>query len=211
MKEISFPFIEWKDRALIIGLTGGIASGKSTAADFFQKAGLKVVNADMAAKEVFEKKEIQEKLLNHFGNDILENNTVSRKKVADRVFSDAKDLEYLNSIIHPEVRKKFQKIKESLAFNDILVYDVPLLFETNQDQEYDIIVTITASSKIRLERAMKRNGWSEDEFYRRDRSQIPMHEKEKRSDVVISNDGTVYELEEKLNKFIEHIKNCRTK
>jgi dephospho-CoA kinase len=209
MVDTSLPFVKWKDKAFVIGLTGGIASGKSTAAEIFRKAGIRVINADMLAKDVFERKEIQMRLVKHFGDGILDDNTVSRKKVAEKVFNNSENLKFLNSLIHPEVKKAFNDIKMKLGDNEIVVYDVPLLFETNRDDEYDITLAISAPIEVRLKRATERSGWTEEEFLIRDKAQIPMREKENRADVVIHNTGSFAELEIKVLNFIEHIKKSR--
>ncbi|MDH5655646.1 MAG: dephospho-CoA kinase [Spirochaetia bacterium] len=205
----SLPEIHWDNKFFVIGLTGGIASGKSTTAEIFQNAGVQVISADMLAKEVFETEEIQSALRNHFGESVIEKNQVSRLKIAEKVFNQPEELSYLNSLIHPEVKKKFNQMKQSLEPGEILVYDVPLLFETNQDHEYDLTLTIHADFHIRKKRALSRSGWTEEEFMQRERAQLPLEEKIERSTACIENNGNQDELKRKIFSLIQRIQDAK--
>jgi len=200
------PEVEWSGNILSIGLTGGIASGKSVVAETFRKLGAVVVNADTLATIELETPEATAKIREAFGAGVLdESGNVSRQKLAQRVFRNERERKILNGIIHPGVRRRFSEIRDELAAGSLLVYDVPLLFEANLESDFDMTIVISAPLPLRIERAKGRNGWSEQEFMEREKAQIAPGEKEKRATLVIRNEGSREELEKSIKKVFEHL------
>ena len=174
----------------VIGLSGSIASGKSAAADIFRHLGADVVSADELSSKFY--LAMLPQIEKHF-------NTQDKKAVAAAVFADENERKWLESLLHPLVfDEAFKIIKKSKK--QIVVFDVPLLFETGLKNSFDLTLCICASYDIRLKRAIKR-GMEEADFKRRDFSQMPQKEKIKLADYCFYNDKTPKDLEVKIKKF----------
>jgi len=133
---------------MIIGLTGGIASGKSTVSKYLAEKGFKVYDADKIAKDISEKKLVQEEIIATFGDKILEENrNIDRKKLKEIVFEDKEKLKQLNAIIHPKVIDFYKKLKEKNT-DEIIIFDVPLLFESGIEKFCDKILAVGSLSSI---------------------------------------------------------------
>ena len=185
-----------------IGLTGGIASGKSTVADLFRGWGCLVLDADAISRRALDKgTACYEATLRAFGLGILlPDGAIDRKAVAKLVFSDESARAALNGIIHPYVRERLKEETEK-ALRDspgrLIVWDVPLLFETGFDSDVAKSVTVSAPQKLRVERIRARDGATRAEALRRIRAQMPDREKVRRADYVIRNTGTLLQLEQR--------------
>lgn len=193
-----------------IGLTGGIASGKSTVAGLFRAWGAFVADADDISRHALDPgMECYEKTVSAFGRDILfQDGTVDRKKVAGIVFSDPNALSTLNGIIHPYVRQIIHRDSEQAfaeAPDRLIVWDVPLLFETGYDQEVARTVVVTARQDIRIQRIVARDGSTKAAALRRIRNQMPDREKIKRADIVIRNNGSLAELEQRTREVFDEL------
>ena len=173
-------------RKIILGLTGGVSSGKSTAAAAFKRAGALVICADILAAKYFglKIKEIQK----YFG-------TCDRAQIAAEVFTDAKKRKWLEELLHPLISKEAKKIIKT-AEESVIVFDAPLLFETGLQNSFDLVLCIYADFKIRQKRA----AFSAADFKKRDAAQMPFEEKTRRADFVIYNEGTKKDLEAKIIK-----------
>ena len=183
-----------------IGLTGGIASGKSTVAALFRSWGAFVADADEISRHALDPGTgCYERTVAAFGQDILlPGGAVDRKKVADIVFSDPEALAALNGIIHPYVHERIISDSQAAFRADpgrLIVWDVPLLFETGYDAEVEKTVVVTARQSLRVERIVERDGSTKAAALRRIRAQMPDREKVKRADIVIRNNGSLSELE----------------
>ncbi len=201
------PPIVWKNDRYLIGLTGGIGSGKSAAGRAFADAGAVVVDADLVARDALHSAELRPKLIDAFGEGILgADGEIERPKLASLVFGDEDRRRALNALIHPHVRTEFRRRVEALRSGDVLVYDVPLLFETGAEQDFDLTIVVSANRKLRYERVRERNGWSRKEFEGREQSQMPLAEKEKRADLIISNEGSPEDLQNIVTEIFEHIR-----
>lgn len=144
---------------MILGLTGGIASGKSTLSNIFRELGIKIADADKIAKEISEREDVLLEIKNIFGNGVFDKNGVlDRKKLKDKVFSDKSKLKKLNDIVHPKVWNEFKKIKEKTAKNDIIIFDVPLLFESGMDKMCDKVLLIYINKELQIKRMFERDG-----------------------------------------------------
>ena len=183
-----------------IGLTGGIASGKSTVAQLFRAWGAYVADADLISRHALDPgTECYERTVAAFGRDILLlDGAVDRKKVAGIVFSDQDALNTLNGIIHPFVQETIRSDSEK-AFSEapdrLIVWDVPLLFETGYEKEVAKTVVVTARQDIRIQRIVDRDGSTKAAALRRIRNQMPDQEKVRRADIVIRNNGSLEELQ----------------
>ncbi len=187
------PLPVWAKPYFLLGLSGTIAAGKSSAASFFQEAGAKVVDADLLARESLEQAQIQEQLHKAFGESVFTQSgktapeALCRQALARIVFQDKKKRALLNSLIHPYVQKQWKLACNALAKGEILVYDAPLLFEAAAYKNMDWNVMIDAPVQLRYERAKHRNAWSWQDFQSREESQFSSKEKSRRADLVIVN------------------------
>jgi len=200
-------------KALIVGLTGGIVSGKTTVADMFRELGADIIDADIIAREVVRPKEkAWEKIVKHFGVGILrENQEINRKKLGNIVFSDKNKLKLLNQITHPEIteliKKKLENIINNNNRNNVCIVDVPLLFETGFENMMNKIIVVYLDPKKQINRLMKRNNLTREDALKRIKTQIPIEEKVKMADYIIDNSNSleytkkqVLHLWEELNK-----------
>ena len=192
---------------MIVGLTGGIASGKSTVSNLFRKYGIEIVDADKVAKEVSEKKESIEKISNIFGKDILDSDgKIVREKLREKAFKNRELLQELNKIIHPQVMEYFKRKKEENSKDEILIFDIPLLYETKMEYLCDKIIVVGVDVQKQIRRVVARDGSSEELAKKIIFNQMPLDEKIKKADIVIMNDGTLDELEAKVMKIYRDLK-----
>jgi dephospho-CoA kinase len=193
--------------ALTIGLTGGIASGKSTVTKMLRGLGIPVIDADQVARDVVKVGgEAYEQIIKTFGQDILqENGEIDRAKLGAIVFYNEQERKKLNAIVHPAVRRRMLAEKEAYVQKGAktIVLDIPLLFESELTHLIDKIIVVYVDNDIQLERLMKRNGFSEEEALARIRSQMPLHEKVKKADAVINNNGTIEETKQQLLRILK--------
>lgn len=187
---------------LVIGLTGSIASGKSTVSLMFDDFDIPVIDADKVSREVVMPGEkAYNQIVDHFGAEILrEDGSINRKRLGDIVFNDKNELHILNGIVHPEVRKKMiAKRNEYEAKNEkAVVLDIPLLFESNLTSLVDTTIVVYVSEQVQLERLMKRENFSETEARNRMNLQMPLEKKRSLADHVIDNNGTKHDSYEQL-------------
>ena len=190
MEYPELPIFEWKGPVYAIGLTGAIGSGKSTAGRAFAAAGVVLADADRLAHEALADDSVKAALREAFGDGIFdEAGAVHRPALGAAVFGAPEKLSKLNAIVHPEVRRRYEAVVAELEAGSIFVYDVPLLFEGRLESDFDLTVVISVSEEERYRRVEARNGWSREEFRRRDSSQLALSEKEKRADLVIKNEA----------------------
>ena len=190
---------------MILGLTGGIGSGKSTASKIFISMGIKVFDADVIAKKILEtdiiKNEIKERLGKKF-IDINKNN-LNKELLKKEVFHNKKKLEILNEIIHPKVIEKYKKLYfEYKETNEIIVFDVPLLFEVNLEKYCNKVLVIDIDPEIQMNRIKARDGIDIELIKKIIEAQMLLEEKIKKGDIIINNNGKIEELEEKIRKVI---------
>lgn len=172
----------------IIGLTGGIGSGKSTVAAYMASKGIPVYIADEEAKNIMECENIKQKIQNLFSENILNSDaTLNRKKIAQLVFNNPEKLKELNAIVHPKVRLHFSNWLKEHKNYPFVIKEVAILFETGGNKECDKVILITAPVSLRIERAMKRDNLTKDEILVRINNQFSDEEKIKMSDFVVEN------------------------
>jgi len=189
------------DKFMIIGLTGSIASGKSTIANMLKEMGLPIVDADLVARQVVEVgSPTLAKIAEVFGEDVLlPSGEMDRAKVGALIFNDEQKRLQLNSIIHPAIRGEMIRQRDAyVAEEKHVVMDIPLLFESNLQHFVEKILVVTVSPEVQLQRLMARNGLSKEEAQARISSQLPLKEKEDGADAVIYNNGTIDESKQQL-------------
>lgn len=185
---------------MIIGLTGGIASGKSTVGRMLVELGARLVDADTVAREIVRPGEpALEAIASLFGQAVLQpDGTLDRAALGNIVFKDPDLLAKLEAITHPAVRKRMWDQIHTYAEaepNGLIIGDVPLLYETKQAELYEGILVVYVPPELQVERLMKRNGMDEEEARRRVSLQMDIEEKRKRADWVIDNSGTAEETQ----------------
>lgn len=193
----------------IIGLCGGIGSGKSLAADAMRSAGALVVDSDRLSREILERPEVRETIASWWGRDVLHaDGRVNRRRLADIVFADDAAKRRLEGLIHPLIaRERAHMISRGLTDKAVkaIILDSPLLFESNLDQLCDAIVFVESDEKQRLERVRQSRGWDADELRRRERSQWPLEKKRAQAQVVLRNDDTPEELRRRSVQALEDV------
>lgn len=173
----------------IIALTGGIGAGKSLVAQYFSELGARVVDADQLSRVAIERgSEGFDEVLLRFGESILRDGDIDRKALAEIVFADPSARADLEAIIHPRVRELFNDVVADLAPDETLIYEIPLLVESNAAANFDLVITVEADLEIRKERLRKR-GMFISEIERRIAAQASREEREAQADHVITNDG----------------------
>ncbi|HOZ74333.1 MAG TPA: dephospho-CoA kinase [Flavobacterium sp.] len=171
----------------IIGLTGGIGSGKSTIASYFKSLGIPVYIADDASRNVTALPKVRKQIKNQFGADVFNGSGLNRQKLAQLVFSDPEKLKQLNAIIHPAVKADFDLWLTQHANAPIVIKEAAILFESGSYKNCDAIITITAPEEIRIARVIKRDGVTRDEVLRRIANQWTDAQRIAKSDYVIDN------------------------
>lgn len=171
----------------IIGLTGGIGSGKSTVAALLKEKGIPVYIADDAAKQILNRPEVVSEVIAVFGAEVATGETVDRKKLAGVVFDHPDKLAQLNAIIHPAVRLDFENWVARHHDKQFVVKEAAILFESGTNSDCDAVITVVAPENIRIERVMKRDGVGREEVIKRMLRQWTDAQKVALSDYVIEN------------------------
>lgn len=195
---------------MIIGLTGSIASGKSTVAKMLKERGYPIVDADVIARQVVEPgSPVLADIESVFGSDVIrEDGTLHREKLGKKIFNDASLRQRLNSIMHPAIRKQMVSQKENYLREGYktVIMDIPLLFESKLQSYVEKILVVSVTKEVQKERLMARNGLSEQEADARISSQLDLAIKEQGADAVIHNNGTLEETEQQLDAILENWK-----
>ena len=192
---------------MILGLTGGIGTGKSTVAKMLREKNIPVVDTDSISKEIIEYPEIIEKIKAEISSKIFNNeNKLDRKKLSERVFENKDKLKKLNEIMHPVILKKMWEEVEKLKKDyKIIVVDIPLLFEINMENEVDKVLLIYSSKEIQIERIMNRDGRTREEAIKIINSQMPLYKKREKSDYIIQNNDSLEKLKKNLDKVVQKL------
>lgn len=189
-----------------IGLTGGIACGKSTVAAMLVRRGALLVDADRIAREVVEPgAPVLIQVIDRFGADLLlEDGSLDRKKLGERVFGNPGALKDLEALLHPPIRttmRERMQAYETQHPDKLVVVDVPLLYESNLQAMYNQVMVVYVPRSVQMERLMKRDGLTEEQANKRLNSQMPIETKKELADIVIDNSGTMEETEQQIDKF----------
>ncbi len=192
---------------MVIGITGIIGSGKTTASKALKKKGITVIDLDALAKKVITLKEVQKDIDGRLGKEFIKNGAPDTKKLKEIVFANKEKLRTLEEIIHPRVKEMlWKKVAKKKEHGDSLVIvDAPLLYETDLYKSLDkIVVVSTGMEKIR--QRLKTRGLTHKDMSARMSNQIPLKEKEERADFVIYNNGTKRDLEQEIERLLSRIK-----
>ncbi len=196
---------------LIVGLTGGVASGKSVVSQVWEKEGATLIDADRIARELVQPRQPAWKaLIKAFGKEILqEDGSLHRKKLAARVFSDPVQRELLNQILHPRIKREINRRIKGIGQKDpeaIVVVDAALLIETGYYREIDKVVVVTSTKEQQMERLKRREGIDQEKARGIIDSQISAKERIKVADIIIRNEGPLEETERKAKEVFRELK-----
>ena len=194
---------------LVVGLTGNIGCGKSSLSDIFRAQGIKIIDADIIARQIYEDEKLLSKVYETFGNDIKnEDGSLNRKALGRIVFSDDEKLIQLNKLTHPVIRQKVSdEIEEYKSQNEeIVILDAALLVESDYLNFIDKLLVVTCKENIQIERIIARDNCSIEEALGRIKSQMSQENKVKYADYVIDNSATLSELRKKAFIFMNYIK-----
>ena len=190
---------------LVVALTGGIGSGKSTVGQIFAQLGAIVIDSDQLARDVIERGSIGfNEVVAKFGDEILKNGEIDRQILASLIFKDPAKRSELEQITHPLIRKAFAKVVSSASPDSIVINQIPLLVESNHDYKFDHIITVSASESIRSERLIKR-GLTNDQIKQRMGAQATDQMREAIADSVIVNEKNEQELTDQVEKIWEQL------
>lgn len=173
---------------IVVGLTGGIGSGKTTVAKQFELLGVAVYTADKEAKRLMNtSKVIRRKLIALFGENAYVNNQLNKSFIASKIFNDKSLLNKMNAIVHPKVGRDFKNwLKKQKS--PYVIKEAAIIFENNMESEYDYIITVTANTEVKIDRILKRDDTTEKKIRDIMKNQMPDEEKVDKSDFVIVND-----------------------
>jgi len=175
---------------LVVALTGGIGSGKSTVGQIFEDLGAIVTDSDQLAREVVERGTTGfDQIIAAFGDEVLKNGDLNRAALAELVFKDPGKRERLELITHPLIRKAFANIVESAKGDSIVINQIPLLVESKHDYKFDHVITVSADEEVRIERLLKR-GMSLTQIKQRLQAQSNDVQREEIADSIIRNEGS---------------------
>jgi dephospho-CoA kinase len=190
-------------RSLTIGLTGGIAAGKSEALAAFERLGAATISSDAVVHELLETEPLLSRLSERWGTEVVAGGAVDRNRIGAIVFADPGELKWLEAQIHPLVGERIGAwLSELPADTDVAVVEVPLLFESGMEGVFDTTVAVIASDETRRERAAERGHALVDE---REARQLAQAEKASRAEHVIENEGSVEDLERELSALVEKL------
>ena len=180
--------------AFVVGLTGGIGSGKSLAAQFFSQLGALVIDADQLARSAIERgSEGFDEVLLRFGDTVLKNGDIDRVALGQIVFENPEAKKDLEEIIHPRIRAEFEEAVASLNPGQIMVYEIPLLVETNAADRFDFVITVESDEQLRKQR-LRARGMFHSDIEKRMASQATEEQRRAIADCVLTNDGSEDDL-----------------
>jgi dephospho-CoA kinase len=197
-----------KDRAKVIGLAGGIGSGKSEVARILERLGCIVSDSDAQAKAALERPDVKDRLVSWWGSDLLDaEGRVDRRKVASIVFSDPEARRRLEDLVHPLIRAQrvWELERAQTTGAPALVIDAPLLYEAGLDRECDAVIFVSTPRQERLARLAATRGWDEAEVRRRENAQMPAEEKQRRAAYAVNNQGSRADLESQVRDVLAAI------
>jgi len=190
---------------LVVALTGGIGSGKSTVGQFFAQLGATVIDSDQLARDVLERGSIGfDEVVAKFGDQILKNGQIDRQLLASIVFKDPVKRSELEQITHPLIRKAFAEVIAGSSSNSIVINQIPLLVESNHDYNFDYVITVSAAEDIRTQRLLKR-GLTGDQIRERMHAQATDQIREGIADSVIINEKEEQDLSNQVEKIWEQL------
>ncbi|MCK1237414.1 dephospho-CoA kinase [Streptococcus uberis] len=193
----------------VIGITGGIASGKSTLVKAIREAGFKVIDADQVVHDLQAKGgRLYEALVQTFGHGILTSDGhLDRPKLSEMIFSSSENRELSSSIQNHIIHEELAKAKDTLAATEAIFFmDIPLLIELGYQEWFDAIWLVYVSPDVQIQRLMARNHYSKEQAEKRLATQLPMDQKKKFADVIIDNNGSIQDLRDQLDQALKGLK-----
>lgn len=192
---------------MIVGLTGGIASGKSTVSSIFKEFGVEIIDADKVAKKLTETEKNKQEIAKIFGTDVIdENSNLRREKIRERAFGNKDLLDRLNLLIHPQVIEYFKEKREKNSKNEIVIFDVPLLFETKMNTLCDKVIVVSIPLSEQIKRVMLRDKIDEKLAKKIIDKQLSLEYKVANSDIVIDNSGSLEHLKNQVLEVYKKLK-----
>ena len=196
---------------LIVGLTGGVASGKTAISQVLKEEGAYIIDADQIARELVQpQKPAWRKLIGAFGKEILqEDGSIHRKKLADKVFADPKKRKLLNQILHPRIKEEMDRRTKEIGQKDpqaIVVIDAPLIIELGNQRDMDKLIVVASTQTQQVKRLKERDGISPEAALRILSSQMPVEEKVKLADYVIRNEGSIEEAKKRAKEVFKELR-----
>jgi dephospho-CoA kinase len=189
-----FSFSDYSLNMRVIGLTGGIGCGKSLAAQYFAELGALVIDADQLARAAIERgSDGFDEVVALFGDSILKDGNIDRRALGELIFKDPIAKTKLENIIHPFVRREFEEAVASLKGDQVLVYEIPLLVETNAHEKFDVVITVESEMENRIAR-LRGRGMHISEIEGRVAAQATREQRIEVADFLIENDGSEDEL-----------------
>jgi dephospho-CoA kinase len=196
---------------LVIGLTGSLATGKSTVAAMFAKRGARIIDADAVTRDLLAPgKKCVKKVAKIFPGVILNNSTIDRSELAKIVFNHPRELQKLTDILYPEALKVVKSLISRYKHESFVILDVPLLFESRWDKITDINVVVKARRAQQFERAQKRLGMTRSDFTRRLRNQMPLKEKCDLADIIIDNSQDLTQTRKQVDAIIYRLEKIKS-
>ena len=189
-----------------IGITGSIACGKSTVSDYLIAKGYTIIDADKLGHIALTSDDVKRKLAEKFGDEILENNEISREKLGKLVFGNDNNLKILNSIIHPKIKELILKLQEEHKDENLVFLDIALLYEANFVDLVEKVAVVYIDEDVQLERLMTRNSLSKEEAIKRIESQMSPREKAALGDFVINNSYSKEDTFQQIDEILEKLK-----
>ena len=197
------------ERTKVVGMAGGVASGKSAVASLFGELGAKIIDADMLGHEALKDPDVKQALRERWGPEILDpRGEVDRGSVARIVFDDEAAREFLTDLVHPRIRQRIRARMDGWRQDPdapLVVLDAPLVFEGELEEWCDLVVFVDAGRHVREGRARRRLGWDAAEMTRRESAQMSPDEKKRRSDVVIDNGGSLEQTRRQVKALFDRL------
>ncbi len=194
------------NQPFVVGITGGIGSGKSTAAKFFEKLGVPVYNSDMRAKIIQnENPVVKVKITEAFGQEAYNESGLNKPFISKQVFQDNEKLKLLNSIVHPAVFKDFDDWKKTQK-SDIVIKEAAILIESGSYKDCDVVISVIVDVEKRISRTIERDGLTKEEVLARINNQISDEERIAKSDFIIDNNGDLTHLKNEVEQTFIKIK-----
>lgn len=189
----------------LIGLTGGIGSGKTTVAKMFAAKGIPVYIADVEAKKLMNTSKIIQAIENEFGKEVINNGKINRTLLAEKVFNNKEKLNALNQIVHPAVKEDFKSWLQKNRDFPFVMKETAILFETGGNKDCDLVITVTAPLSERISRIISRDNTNEQSIKDRIKNQLDDDFKIKHSDYVIQN-STLESTENQVDEIVKALK-----
>ncbi|HED54620.1 MAG TPA: dephospho-CoA kinase [Phycisphaerales bacterium] len=194
-------------KPIVLGIVGGIGSGKSFIARLMGEAGAVVYDADQEVTRLYERPEVLDTIRSWWGDEAVVDGQLDRATVARVIFEDESQRDRLESLLFPLLAEHRAALIRQAERDGVkaVVIDAPLLFEAGLDEECDAVLFVDTPRDIRLRRLKSRSGWDEAELDRREKAQLPLDVKRERSDYVLSGAGTVEEVRDRVLHFLDEI------